>query len=90
LLLRRDPAKAAQVSVAGDYGGFDIGSSSHRTWSLAGFVSYRLGEHWDLAGGWHTLEMERGPIELEMVGPAARGDLPLLGERASSPAPEAS
>ena len=27
--------------VSGDYGGFDIGSSSHRTWSLAGLLSYR-------------------------------------------------
>lgn len=55
--------------VSGDYGGFDIGSSSHRTWSLSGFASYRLGEHWDLAAGWRTLEIERGPVELEMSGP---------------------
>ena len=55
--------------VSGDYGGFDIGSSSHRTWSIAGFVSYRLGEHWDLAGGWRTLELERGAVDLEMSGP---------------------
>ena len=55
--------------VSGDYGGFDIGSSSHRTWSLAGFASYRLGEHWDLAAGWRTLEIDRGAVELEMAGP---------------------
>lgn len=55
--------------VAGDYGGFDIGSSSHRTWSLLGFVSYRLGEHWELAGGWRTLEFERSAVHLEMSGP---------------------
>jgi hypothetical protein len=55
--------------VSGDYGGFDIGSSSHRTWLLAGFLSWRLGAHWDLAGGWRTLEIERGPVDLEMAGP---------------------
>jgi hypothetical protein len=55
--------------VSGDYGGFDVGSSSHHTWSLAGFLSYRLGEHWDLVGGWRTLQLERGPIDLEMSGP---------------------
>jgi hypothetical protein len=54
--------------VSGDYGGFDIGSSSHRTWFIAGFLSYRLGEHWDLAGGWRTLELERGAVDLEMSG----------------------
>jgi hypothetical protein len=53
----------------GDYGGFDIGSSSHRTWSLGGFFSYPLGEHWALAGGWRTLEIDRGSVNLEMAGP---------------------
>jgi hypothetical protein len=57
------------LTVSGDYGGFDLGSSSHRTWSLAGFFSYRLGEHWDLALGWRTLEFERGAVDLEMAGP---------------------
>src|SRR5262245_44319509 len=31
------------IVIAGDYGGFDIGSSSHRTWSIAGYFSYKLG-----------------------------------------------
>jgi hypothetical protein len=53
----------------GDYGGFDIGSSSHRTWSLGGFFSYPLGERWALAGGWRTLEIDRGSVDLEMAGP---------------------
>lgn len=57
------------VVVSGDYGGFDIGSSSHRTWSLAGFLTYRLGEHWDLGAGWRTLEVERGAVDIEMAGP---------------------
>lgn len=55
--------------VAGDYGGFDIGSSSHRTWSAIGRVSYRLGDHWDLVAGWRTLSVERGDVDLEMAGP---------------------
>jgi hypothetical protein len=55
--------------VAGDYGGFDVGSSSHRTWSLQGFLSYRLGERWDAALGWRTLEIDRGTVDLEMSGP---------------------
>jgi hypothetical protein len=55
--------------VGGDYGGFDVGSSSHRTWSLLGFFSYRLGEHWDLAAGWRTLEFDREVLGLEMAGP---------------------
>jgi len=55
--------------VSGDYGGFDIGSSSHRTWSLAGFLSYRLGESWDLVGGWRTLEIERDIADVTMEGP---------------------
>jgi hypothetical protein len=59
--------------VAGDYGGFDIGSSSHRTWSLLGFFTYSLGEHWDLALGWRTLEFERAVAHLEMAGPLVGG-----------------
>ena len=55
--------------VSGDYGGFDIGSSSHRTWSLGGFLTYRLGEHWDLGAGWRTIEVERGAVDIEMAGP---------------------
>jgi hypothetical protein len=55
--------------VAGDYGGFDIGSSSHRTWSLWGYFSYRLGQHWDVTLGWRTLEFERDAVDLEMAGP---------------------
>ena len=57
------------VVVSGDYGGFDIGSSSHRTWSLAGFASYRLGEHWDLSAGWRELAIERGGVDIALSGP---------------------
>lgn len=55
--------------AAGDYGGFGIGSSSHKTWSLQGHLDYRLGEHWTLGAGWRTLEIDRGPVDLEIAGP---------------------
>jgi hypothetical protein len=55
--------------VSGDYGGFDIGSSAHRTWSLGAHGIYRLGEHWDLVAGWRTLAVERGGVDLDMAGP---------------------
>jgi hypothetical protein len=55
--------------VAGDYGGFDLGSSSHRTWSLGGFLSFSLGAHWDIAAGWRTLDIERDVADFKMEGP---------------------
>jgi hypothetical protein len=55
--------------IAGDYGGFDLGSSAHRTWSLLGQVHYALGEHWDIAAGWRELELERNAVDLELSGP---------------------
>ena len=67
--VRAQLTESIRLVVSGDYGGFDIGSSSHRTWSLTGHLSYALGEHWDLAAGWRTLEIERGGVDLEMAGP---------------------
>ena len=67
--MRAQLSESFTLVVSGDYGGFDIGSSSHRTWSLSGFLAYRLGEHWELGGGWRTLELERGAVDLEMSGP---------------------
>lgn len=55
--------------VAGDYGGWDIGSSSHRTWSALGLLSYSLGESWDFSAGWRTLNVDRGAVDLDMEGP---------------------
>jgi hypothetical protein len=55
--------------VSGDYGGFDIGSSSHKTWSLSGIATYQLGEHWDLLAGWRTLSIDRNGIDAKMEGP---------------------
>lgn len=55
--------------IGGDYGGFGIGSSSHKTWSLQGFLSYRLGEHWDLAAGWRTIDLDHDVADVRMSGP---------------------
>jgi hypothetical protein len=62
-------AERIGLVIAGDYGGFDLGSSAHRTWSLLGFASYRLGEHWDLSAGWRTLKIERNAVDLEISAP---------------------
>jgi len=57
------------LAVSGDWGGWDIGSSSHETWSVTGFAMYRLGEHWDLSAGWRKLSIDRGDVDLDMSGP---------------------
>ena len=67
--VRAQLTEKIMLVVAGDFGGFDIGSSSHRTWSLQGYGLYRLGEHWDLAAGWRTLDIDRGSVDLKMEGP---------------------
>jgi hypothetical protein len=55
--------------VSGDYGGFDIGSSSHKTWSITAFANYRLSEHIELTGGWRKLSIDHGPVDLDLEGP---------------------
>ena len=57
------------VVVSGDWGGWDIGSSSHKTWSVTGFAIYKLGEHWDLSAGWRRIDVDRGDVDLSMSGP---------------------
>lgn len=32
-------------------------------------MSYSLGESWELAAGWRTLNLDRGPVDLDMAGP---------------------
>jgi len=56
------------VSVAGDVGGFDIGSSSHRTWMALGVLGYQLGERWTLKAGYKALDTERGPVDMLIHG----------------------
>jgi len=67
--IRAQLSENIALVASGDYGGFGIGSSSHRTWSALGLLSYRLGEHWDLAAGWRTLAIDRGPANLRLQGP---------------------
>jgi hypothetical protein len=67
--IRARLAEKVDFVVSGDYGGFDIGSSSHRTWSLAGFLGYQVGEEWALSAGWRTLNVERGAFDVTMQGP---------------------
>jgi hypothetical protein len=56
--------------VAGDVGGFEMGgSASEFTWSANAFLSYALGEHWQLAAGWRSLDIEREITDVRMEGP---------------------
>lgn len=56
------------LSLAGDVGGFDIGSSSHRTWMAIGVLGYRLGERWTLKMGYKALGAERGAVDVVIHG----------------------
>ena len=67
--LRAQLTKNISLVASGDYGGFGWGSSSDWTWSVGGFLSYRLGEHWDLAAGWRTLDIRRGGADITIQGP---------------------
>jgi len=67
--VRADLGEKCRLVLMGDYGGFDIGSSSHRTWSLGAWLGYELGEHWDLVSGWRHLEFEQSAADLEIDGP---------------------
>ena len=55
--------------IAGDVGGFELGSASDFTWSANGYLVYALGEHWQLAGGWRSLDIEREVVHVRMEGP---------------------
>lgn len=67
--LRAPLAEKFGIVVSGDYGGFSIGTSSNYTWSIAGFASYQLFEHWDIAAGWRTIKIDRDFGDLKMEGP---------------------
>ncbi len=56
------------ISVIGDIGGFDIGSSSHQTWLAMGLMGYRLSDRWTLRAGYKALGTERGPIDMTLHG----------------------
>jgi len=42
----------------GDIGGFDIGTSSHRTWTLTGTLQYVIDTQWAIGGGWRAMDID--------------------------------
>ena len=59
-------------STVADIGGFDIGNSSHLTWSVNPRLSYRVWDHLNLFIGWKYLqENHDGNIDMMLNGPQA-------------------
>lgn len=56
-----------------DYGGFDLGESSHKTWQAVATVGYRFDEKWSAVLGYRHLKTERtndgADYDLELSGP---------------------
>ena len=46
------------INIAGDAGGFGIGSASDLTWQIKGGVDYKLSENMTLFGGYRYLELD--------------------------------
>lgn len=67
--LRSQLTDKLQFIGSADYGGFGFGTSSNYTWSLTGYLTYRMFENWDLAAGWRTLMIQRGFGPLYVEGP---------------------
>lgn len=67
--IRADLLDDLSLTIAGDYGGFDIGSGAHKTWALSGLLQYRLGPRWDLVGGYRWIDLDRGNADIQMAGP---------------------
>jgi hypothetical protein len=67
--VRARPTEKLGLVVSGDVGGFDIGSCSKLTWSVAVFATYQVSEHWELGAGWRALDVERGTTDLRISGP---------------------
>lgn len=60
------------LSTVADIGGFDIGNSSHLTWSVNPRLSYRAFEHLNLFVGWKYLQEDHDDdIEMMLNGPQA-------------------
>jgi hypothetical protein len=58
------------VVVAGDIGGFGIGSSSDFAWNTVISLGWHLSRHWALRIGYRALETDRDAVELLLHGPA--------------------
>ncbi len=59
----------------GDIGGFDLATSSHRTWTLTGTLQYLVTAQWAVGAGWRTMDIDykRGDykVDARMSGPFA-------------------
>jgi hypothetical protein len=67
--VRARPTERLALIFSGDYGGFSVGSSSDDTWSVAAFASYQVSDHWSLAAGWRTIQIDRDAVDLRLEGP---------------------
>jgi hypothetical protein len=60
------------LSTVADYGGFDWGNSSHRTWSVNPRLTFRAWEHLDFFVGWKYLNEDHDSrTDLVLSGPQA-------------------
>ncbi len=64
-----DLADRLRLTVAGDIGGFHLGSSSDFTWSITGSLAYEISPSWQLVGGWRELDVDRGGTDFRLSGP---------------------
>lgn len=55
--------------LAGDYGGFGIGSASDPSWAIQGLATFELTPSWQLALGYRHLEVDRDALDLRITGP---------------------
>jgi hypothetical protein len=64
-----DVTETISVRLAGDVGGFGIGSASDFSWNAAAFGAWRFAENWSLLVGYRALGVDRdaGEIALDMV-----------------------
>lgn len=67
--LGADVSEKLSLVLAGDVGGFGIGTASKFSWETLFFARYRLGEHWGLAAGYRALgyEHESGDLTLDLI-----------------------
>jgi hypothetical protein len=67
--VRARPTERLALILSGDYGGFGLGSSSDDTWSVAAFAAYDVSDHWSVAVGWRTIQIDRDAVDLRLEGP---------------------
>jgi hypothetical protein len=64
-----DPCARFRFALAGNVGGFDIGSASKFAWEASAIGFFRLGESWSLGLGYRAqgLERERTGLETDLL-----------------------